>query len=192
VLTQAQYTKGLKDLGFLGSAKTMIANFQRGYALGSALVVDGLYGSKTDAALQQSLARMRGGKPTAAPNFSFREFRCKCNGRYSTCPGVWVLRSHLLRLQAARAKVGAVSIVSGCRCPSYNRSVGGASNSQHLYGAACDVSFPNYRTVKSWRLFAGIGYKGSTSRTLHVDSRDLAGHNATRGTTLNPTTWVYA
>ena len=193
MLTQAQYTKGLRDLGFLGSTGAMVANFQRGWNLGTALVVDGKYGPKTDAALSLSLTRMRGGKPTASANFSFREYKCKCNGRYSTCLGVWVLRGHLARMEAARRKLARpISIVSGCRCPSYNKSVGGASNSQHLYGVANDVSWPSYTVVKGWRLFAGIGYKRATSATLHVDSRDLGGHNTTRGTTTAPTIWVYA
>jgi hypothetical protein len=193
LLTSAQRSAQLKALGFLGTQTTMIRNFQRGWNLGPALVADGLYGPKTDAALKTSYGRMKAGQPTASGHFSFREFRCKCAGSYGSCMGVWVLRNHLRRLEVARAKLGrGVSVVSGCRCTEYNKKVGGAVNSQHLYGVACDVSFPNYRTVSGWRLFAGIGYKSSTGTTLHVDSRDIGGHNRTNGTPLRPTTWVYA
>jgi hypothetical protein len=40
-------------------------------------------------------------------------------------------------------------------------------------------------------LFAGLGFQKSTGKVVHVDSRDVSGHNLTGGTPTNPTTWQY-
>jgi hypothetical protein len=44
------------------------------------------------------------------------------------------------------------------------------------------------------KLFAGLGFKGSTGKVIHVDSRDKSGHNNnnTTGSPADPTTWKYA
>lgn len=189
--TSAQATANLRALGFRGTFDQMLGSFQRGWNLGPALVVDRLYGPKSDAALATSMRARAAGQGTMSAHFSFTEFQCRCGG-LPGCLGVWTLRTHVARLEAARAKVGPIHIVSGCRCPAYNRRVGGAANSQHMYGSASDVAFPDRRVVASWRLFAGIGYKGATGKVLHVDSRDVSGVNSTHGSTTSPTTWVYA
>lgn len=182
----------LHAMGFRGSFAVMLGNFQRGWNLGTALTVDRLYGPASDAALRRSYANLRAGRGTASAHFGFQEFRCKCYGRNSVCEGVKVHRGHLQRLEQARTRVGSVSIISGYRDPVYNRAVGGASNSQHLYGVASDVSFPSITTVRGWRLFAGIGYGGVSRRVKHVDSRDLGGKNTTGGRPAAPTQWVYS
>lgn len=187
--TLKQRYAALGKLGFRGSH--MISNFQRGWALGTPLTTDNLYGPKTDAALKKSISQLAKGYGTASPHFSFTEFRCKCGG-YAGCQGVWMLAAHLRRLEAARTRTGPIHIVSGCRCPQYNRSIGGASQSQHLFGAATDVLFPDKDIVRSWKLFAGLGRSRSTDRVLHVDSRDLGGHNLTGGRPSAPTIWDYA
>lgn len=180
VNTSARLTQAIKD-------------FQRGWNLGAALTVDGLVGPKTSYALRLSESRRRAGRSTASANFSFSEFACKCGGRYASCRRIWILRSHIQRLESYRAKAGGpVRVISGCRCLGHNAAVGGASSSQHLYGAATDISGPDKDTVASWRLFAGIGYSRSTDRVAHVDSRDRSGNNTTRGSTTYPTKWRYA
>lgn len=191
--TTAEQTKMLRDLGFLGGLPTMIANFQRGWCLGTWLAVDGKYGPKTDAALKRSYGNLRAGKATCSAHFSFREFRCQCGGKYKTCQGVWIHRVHVQRLEAFRNSMGAFVPVSGCRCPGHNKAVGGASSSQHQFGCATDI--PGRlatAVVRSKRLFAGIGYSQSSGKVLHVDSRDVGGHNLTNGHTNNPTIWRYA
>ena len=178
--TSARLTQAIKD-------------FQRGWNLGPILTVDGLVGPRTSAALALSEARRRKGLPTASAHFSFTEFSCKCGGRYASCRRIWIIRNHIQRLEAYRAKIGrGVSIVSGCRCLGHNRAVGGASNSQHLYGTASDIKGVDKDTVRSYRLFAGIGYGGRSDVALHVDSRDLSGVNTTGGRTYAPTVWQYS
>lgn len=192
LLTLAQRRAALKALGFLGSDSLMLQNFQRGWILGPVLKVDGIYGPASDAALRKSDSNRRAGRPTASAHFSFAEFRCKCYGSRAGCQGVKIHRAHLARLERARSKVGPIRVVSGYRCTLYNRAVGGASNSQHVYGVATDVSFPTQSTVTSWGLFAGIGYGGITRKVKHVDSRDIGGNNTTGGTPTRPTKWVYS
>jgi zinc D-Ala-D-Ala carboxypeptidase len=43
----------------------------------------------------------------------------------------------------------AVVISSGYRCPDLNAAVGGASNSAHLYGCACDFTIPDFGDVET-------------------------------------------
>lgn len=196
-LTRTQAATILTNLGWrVNSAARLtqaIQDFQRGWNLGTPLAVDGLVGPKTSAALTLSEARRRKGLATASANFSFTEFRCKCGGKYASCRRIWVARQHVARLEAYRAKIGrGVSITSGCRCQGHNSAVGGASNSQHLYGVASDIQGVDKDTMRSYRLFAGIGYGAKSDRALHVDSRDLGGHNVTGGRSYAPTLWRYS
>lgn len=193
LLVQASRVSYLRALGFRGSFTTMVRNFQRGYTF-SNLAIDGLYGPATDAALRNANARRLQGKGTASQNFSFHEFRCKCYGRYAACQGVVMHRTHIKRLQMLRDKIGrSVPIVSGYRCPNHNRAVGGASSSQHMFGVACDIpGIVSVSGMKSLGIFAGVGYSLSTGKVLHVDSRDIGGHNTTGGRTSAPTVWRYA
>ena len=67
-------------------------------------------------------------------NFSRREFECSCG-----C-GMDTVDAQLLHaMQALRDHYGRrVEITSACRCSMKNRVVGGARNSQHIHGRACD------------------------------------------------------
>lgn len=197
-MTPTQVDAALKQLGWRIRNTTdraaAVTDFQRGWNLGPALVIDGKAGSKTQAALTLSLKNKTAGKGTASEHFSFAEFACKCGGRYATCRRIRLHRGLASSLEKLRtASGGAIEVVSGYRCPRHNDAVGGASSSQHLYGAACDIS-PVLRTAKvaGLRAFAGIGYKRSNGLVSHVDRRDLSGNNTTGGTVDRPTTWVYA
>lgn len=197
-LTRDQATAFLRELGWrIRSTQEFaqaVMNFQRGWNLGAPLDVDGIVGPLTSEALRVSIARSRAGKPTASAHFWFTEFACKCNGSHSDCQRIWIIRSQVARLEIYRAKLaGPVTIVSGCRCRGHNARVGGAKKSQHLFGAACDVSKKlKDADVKALRQFAGIGKSRSSSLVVHVDSRDVSGHNTTGGTPATPTMWEYA
>jgi len=64
----------------------------------------------------------------------------------------WEITHNLERLaitmELIRSGLGAkpVTILSGYRSPVVNAEVGGATNSAHLYGLACDFVVPNYGT----------------------------------------------
>ena len=192
VNTEARYKQGLQD-------------FQAGWNLGAALAIDGLLGDYTSAALLLSEKRRAAGLGTASANFSFVEFACKCGGKYSVCRRIngeglpnhnqHVLRSLLQSLEKMRSTYypNGMTVISGYRCDAYNASVGGASSSQHRYGAAADiVPVVDKDTLKTKRWFAGIGYQASSDDVRHVDRRDLSGINPTKGSTTSPTMWKYS
>lgn len=74
---------------------------------------------------------------TKYPHFQKSEFTCPCCGSV----GEGIASSLLEDLEILRNKYGAIIITSGYRCPSYNVSVGGVSNSAHLKGQASDIYF---------------------------------------------------
>ena len=72
--------------------------------------------------------------------FTREEFRCKCGGRY--CNGYPAqMQETVVRIaDAAREHFGSPGhVVSGLRCEAWNAHEGGVSNSQHMYGEACDL-----------------------------------------------------
>ncbi|MDR5857935.1 serine/threonine protein kinase [Halomonas eurihalina] len=70
-----------------------------------------------------------------SPHFHRREFACRCGCGFDT------VDTHTLEiLEAIREEFNApVIVTSGCRCPDYNRQVGGASHSQHKLARAADI-----------------------------------------------------
>jgi len=172
-----------------------VEDFQRGWALGPALTVDGKVGPVTSAALRVSEARRKKGVGTASLHFSFYEFACKCGGRYASCRRVRTHRLFLKSLEQLRTKVypHGMSIVSGYRCPGHNSAVGGASSSQHLFGAAADIGYAASSTfIGNLGLFSGIGRSARTGLVRHVDRRDISGNNTTGASVGRPTIWNYA
>lgn len=157
-----------------------VRDFQRGYTFES-LGSSGRAGPKTRAALRASAAN--GGR--ASEHFTFREFRSKGNG------WIKVDRALLQGLERYRRLLGRpVTIVSGYRDPAHNAAVGGAPNSQHLFGNAADVPPAlSLDRVRALRAFSGIGVDAATGLVRHVDVRHR-GPNPTGGTVANPTVFV--
>lgn len=196
-LTKKQAQQALYKMGFDHAYRNFslaLKGFQFGWALGKGLKVDGVLGPATSAALVKSLARLRDGKPTMSWHFSFTEFRCKCGGAFSSCKRMWTSRRHVLRLEKYRKTIKqVVRIISGYRCPGHNARVGGARNSQHLYGYSSDfVGVVPADTLADWHIFAGVGQGGRTGLAVHGDSRDLSPYNFTHGTRLAPSRWTYS
>lgn len=88
------------------------------------------------------------------------------------------VRRLMYKLEALRQKAGgrAITISSGFRSIAHNQSVGGASNSMHLYGVAADAYVSGLSTRQVYVLAEACGFSGLERYTLsdahqHVDSR---------------------
>lgn len=81
---------------------------------------------------------------TKYPNFKKSEFKCPC-GR---CDGYGngIASSLLVTLQKLRDKYGKLQITSGYRCESYNKKVGGSTNSKHMKGQAADFYIDGFNS----------------------------------------------
>ena len=78
-----------------------------------------------------------------SPYFRKEEFRCNC-GKCSGYPKNGISKSLVDNMNLLRQIYGkSITITSGYRCPDFNKRVGGASNSAHLTGCACDWNFTN-------------------------------------------------
>jgi len=153
--------------------------FQQGYSAAD-LLVDGHAGPQTWHALD--VCCFFGG--ACGNNFWYREFKSRGDG--------WIrVNRELVRgLVRYRQAYGPTSVVSGYRDPGRNRAVGGASNSQHLYGNAADIpAIASVNAVRNLRVFSGIGHDPN-GKVRHVDVRHV-GPNSTGGTPANPTIWRY-
>ena len=197
-LTNAQAKAMLTKLGFDNANRSFsvaVRGFQRGWNLGPALKVDSIFGPHTSDALRISYARHKAHKPDMSAHFSYKEFRCKDGGKFASCRRIWMLRAHVRRLEAYRHAIGdkPIRIVSGCRCKQYNKKVGGVSSSQHMFGAASDIDGRlTLKEKEKLELFAGLGFKQSTGKVIHVDSRDRGGHNPKGSSQKHPAHWKYA
>lgn len=106
--------------------------------------------------------------------FTLDEFRCKHCG---CLPDNGMNKVLLERLDKLREMYGYPIIVScGYRCPYHNAEVGGVSDSQHIYGKACDIYVNGdyqkfYNLVVQSKLFDGVGYYPH-EEFVHVDVRD--------------------
>lgn len=114
-----------------------------------------------------------------AENFKTSEFECKCGcGTNKEKP------AHIMNLQVARntlcRKYGRtirIVVISGTRCTTHNKNVGGVKDSTHLLSYASDIYSPDlptrelYYALKKMDIFSTlIYYKGKNS--IHADSRE--------------------
>jgi zinc D-Ala-D-Ala carboxypeptidase len=159
-----------------------VKGFQRRYGL----TVDGVAGPQTFAALGH-LDDADG----STRHFSWREFaqhtdaNCRRANRYGgtyhggPIPAKAVkrhIRQVMWRLEAIRSKLHAPIVVeSGFRSTAYNRCIGGATVSQHMYGYAVDYEVPAVpdhieRRVAKRSQIHGISCYSSLGHT-HIDLR---------------------
>lgn len=76
--------------------------------------------------------------------FKKEEFKCKCGGKYCNGYPTGIAKSLVDNMNLLRTIYGkSITITSGLRCKKHNSAVGGASNSAHLTGCACDWNFTN-------------------------------------------------
>ncbi len=164
-------------MGFDGNAGLdPVREFQRAFAF-YPISVDGSAGPQTARAVQVCIDN--GDK--LSPHFSIDELRCKHCGR------IRFLRQTLECTERARERVGPINAVSAYRCPIHNAAIGGATDSQHMMGAAIDINIPV--SVAEDSGYTGIGTCGDDC--LHGDDRADSGNNTTGASPGNPTYWSY-
>ena len=108
-------------------------------------------------------------------HFSRSEFRCRhCAGLVGPDPQLVVV------LEGIRAVTGhPLVVISGYRCPTHNRAVGGASGSQHVRGRAADIGQGRV-TLAGARSLGAVGVGIQNGWAVHVDVR-----------TGGPAVWSY-
>lgn len=114
-------------------------------------------------------------------NFDWSEFECHCE-----CEMPSDVRKNirfLVRslLQPMRTLLGTpITVVSGYRCRSHNRAVGGATNSRHMEGKAADIKLKGMKPFSTYQMLNlvlrnnawGPGGLGVYSTWVHVDLRE--------------------
>lgn len=105
-------------------------------------------------------------------NFSRSEFACKCGCGFAT-----VDVKLLEVLEIVRAKYGAVTINSACRCAVHNKNVGGAKGSKHKLGIAADIVVKGVAPEEIYMfldMFQPMRYGvGKYNSFTHIDVRDI-------------------
>ncbi len=103
-------------------------------------------------------------------HFQAREFACRCCGMVLVHPEL------VRKLEGLRNVVGApVFIASGYRCAKYNKAVGGAENSYHLFGMAADIWVKGISPRQLAEIVGKTGFDGigvyQDQGFIHVDVR---------------------
>lgn len=111
------------------------------------------------------------GERNVAPNFKIKEFKCKDGSDEILLDSSFVLH----KLQAIRTHFDKpVLINSAYRTPTYNKKVGGASNSYHMKGMAFDIQIKGVPLDDICKFAQSIGVLGIIryNSFVHIDSRE--------------------
>lgn len=127
--------------------------------------------------------------------FKKEEFKCKCKGKYCNGYPSEIAKSLVDTMNTIRSKYGkSITITSGLRCKTNNKLVGGATNSKHLTGLACDFNFTGQLLMKEQKTsiikyiktLPNIHYtytnQSNMYNAIHVDTilvDDLKGYSGT-------------
>ena len=104
-------------------------------------------------------------------NFKSTEFDCKGKGCCSKTPLDIELIGYAQVIRNYFNKP--VTINSGYRCQKHNKNVGGAKNSRHTQGMACDIVVKGVKPKEVAKFAETIGIKGIGlyDTFVHIDSR---------------------
>ena len=96
---------------------------------------DGIYGNNTDKLLK-SVYNVK----ISCTNFDIKKDKmyCRCKGKYCTGYPAIIDLDLVRNLQRVRDKYGRTTVTSLLRCETWNKKVGGSSNSKHMKGKAVD------------------------------------------------------
>lgn len=113
------------------------------------------------------------GEKAITKNFKVREFKCKDGSDI-----IFVSDELVKILQQIRDYFGkAVTINSGYRTPTYNKKIGGAAYSQHMYGTAADIVVSGVKPSEVYSfadsILSGRGGVGKYDTFTHVDVREI-------------------
>lgn len=119
----------------------------------------------------QAYSKQKDGKLQLSKNFKVKEFACKDGS-----DPIFVDSELVEVLQEIRDHFGkAVTINSAFRTATYNKKVGGATYSQHLYGKAADIKISGVAPKKvaefAETLLPNKGGIGIYSTFTHIDVR---------------------
>jgi hypothetical protein len=120
----------------------------------------------------KQFSKKRDGNYFITPNFKVSEFAC-----HDGTDKVLIDIELVSLLQLIRNFMNVpININSGYRTQSYNRKIGGATNSYHTYGRAFDCSSNN--NTKFVYLANGLGIRGIIryDTFTHIDTRDTIYH----------------
>ena len=155
VLTRQKY---LKRLGFYtgvldGREGPLTVKAYKAFQKKYGLVVDGIYGAKTDAKLKSVYKKTMTIDWDKSAYFKKSEFKCNCGGRYCDGYPSSIDPQLLANLNKLRKHFGKpVVITSGLRCKKYNASMSGSSStSLHMEGQAVDIYIAGLTTTLSGR-----------------------------------------
>lgn len=153
-IASLQAKLGVTQDGIVG---TNTINAIRAFQSRNGLVVDGIAGTATFKALNNNIG------DGSSTHFKKAEFACECGGKYCNgYPGGTTSAKLLNILEAVRSNYGGkpVYITSGQRCDTFNRQIGGISNSAHKYGKAADIYIPGVTdTVAGRNAVIAYAYK---------------------------------
>lgn len=177
------YYNGKIDGVWGSESKNATERFQADYGIKA----DGVFGSATEKAAKHAVSYGMPAKKSSASTsggdwwddikyFKRSEFKCTCGGKYCNGFPVEPDKKLVQILDKIRAHYGKpFSPNSAIRCKKRNSEVGGASNSQHLYGTAADITVPGVapKTVAAYveTLLPNTGGIGIYSWGVHVDTR---------------------
>lgn len=127
-------------------------------------------------------SKSKNGNMNIVPNFKVKEFACKDGSNT-----IKIDYELACILQKIRDIAGPTIINSAYRTPSYNKKVGGASNSYHIYGSAADIKCVNTNLETICNIANSLGVKGIIKYPtfIHIDTRINQYHANNNGKILN-------